>query len=726
MVAVSLNKTVTQTVDPIIELPVGPDTDEIESAIEMQNKSSKEVGKFSLTERKYFPLTRKCMTGSWNGDLGQLSAVKKVISVFVGFVLTILTSVLCAPLIALKNRSIQAFNSLTTEEQSKKILNTHIKKVVAAAKAYQRSPDSHEAKQALEKVNRELAAAIDKIQLEFPGQAAEMEQLIRGQVEKELTGLVLSLRPKSAQDQHRFTIPLAKLVLDGFYPIVNGKANPFMKGVKPQSVTYQFEDGVFSLSPERVIDTFLKETSTNPMRALRHLETNLQAIKRPTEQEAEEVRSAIKDSIAEKLNNPASPEFQSLVAGTLQQCEEINGETMQVMTQDQLNELSDSLVTSGMLTEGQAGVFAAQILGADSPASIKLEEETKKHEKKAKRALGILAPIGIVSALERLGVGPLSRGAAMLAKHLPPKLVEALVKCADVIGKEKLAEIAPKAVALGSAALGLYGLFHGFKAFSGPRLTRGQQAAESFANAVTLRKASFEKLKNIEFQTFDTDATATPVNSWQVEALQKALAEGETLIAQAGDALESAGKNPTPQNVEKAAQLSEKANQRYTEVVKQAESVEEEVQKVTGVSGKPSYVDLSRYFKEAKKAFGKIDKELQGADGKSLRGGKKIDELQRELPQKLDALRAFESVDLQEAIVNIHKVEELEGAIQAVLAGKQAHPSKAEKWEASHQELKRQLQYRQGRIQETLARYAFLKNEIEQMRELINLLTPKG
>jgi hypothetical protein len=726
MSSISFNsKSFDQPIGPTIDQQVGPEVIDqpIGPGEESQNNSSAQVGPFQLMERKYFPLTRQLMTGSWNGDMGHLSVAKKILALFVGSILTLLTSVVCAPFIALKNRQIQAFNTMAPEDQVNTILNKNLDKVVDAAKAYQRSPDDHQAKQKLGEANRALGEALDKIQFEFPNESNVFEQFVREKVENELGSLVISIKPQSSQDQHRFTVPLAKLVLDGFYPMINGKPNPSMKGVKAESITFQFEDGIFSLSQERVTNIFLTQSATNPTKAMNDLQKNLEKIQRPTTQETNEVRLAITNTIAEKLSNPTSPEFQNFVAGALQQCEADGPGVAKIMTDDQLKELTESLVSASILSEEGAEVFSAQVLGTDAPNPSKLEAQTKKHEQQAKKGAAVLIPVGIVSALQRLGFEPIKRTAKFLADHImPTKLLDAVDRLATVIGKDRLNAIAPKAVALGTGALGLYTLYQGYKALTGPRLTKGQEAAQSFADAMQLRKTAFEKLRDIEFQTVEGD-TLNETQESEINALQESIITAESVIGKAGEALEAAGKNPTPKNIERAVVLAEKANQQFEEIAEQAEILESAVQKANAEKvGPPSYMDLDRYFAEAKKAFKRIDKRLKGAQGVSIAGGKKIDELQSGLRKKVKALAAFEMSDLEKARPDIERVAVLEKEIQTVLDNKKADPAKVKKWEKSLPIMRQELSFRKDKIRETHLKHEYLKNEIVQMRELISLM----
>ncbi|HEV7735924.1 MAG TPA: hypothetical protein VGO47_00915, partial [Chlamydiales bacterium] len=338
MSSISSNKSFEQPVGPVVteklEQAVGP---ELDSTPEIQDTTPGSTS-FDLSTRKFLPFTRFAMTGDWNGSLCNLSSVKKVLTCVIAF-LTSLSSIVTVPLIAIQNMKIKAFNLLPTQDKVNKTLTDNIDEVVNTAEAYQRSPDSHKLKLALEKKNRTLGETLDKIKIEFPEEAPQIERMIREQIETRLGSAVISIKPQSSQDQHRFTYPLAKLVLDGFYPMVNGRANAFIKGVSPESITYQFEDGVFAPSKDRIVKNFFAQSEIDPQQAFDDLQIALKNVKRPTQQAADEVRLAIRQGVSDKLNNPSTPQFQKFVTASRHLLDQGQlSEPDQIMSKEQLKD----------------------------------------------------------------------------------------------------------------------------------------------------------------------------------------------------------------------------------------------------------------------------------------------------------------------------------------------------------------------------------------------------
>lgn len=721
--------------DESMDQVVGPEIEKTE------NNTLATENLFTKTRQKRFPLTRWLFTRSVNGSLSQLSAVKKVFVVIVGSIMSLLTFWMGIG-VALRNRVIENFNDKPVEERMKALFQQRLTKVIDAAKAYHQSPDKHEVKQELAKANQELGQMLDEVLLTFPEEADELERAVREKVHAELGALEISIKPHSSQDLHRFTYPLTRLVLDGFYPVVNDMPNPYMKGVTADSIAYQFEDGIFSLSQDRIINLFLKQSATNLKQAVNDLQENLQKIQKPTKQGTEAARDAVMNAIADKLRNPASPEFQEFVTGALAQADlQIGPGVFKSMSQEELNTLADSLVKANILSEPQAEVFRAQVLNAsDQTATEALQEvtDTQNHAKKAKKALVMGVPIGVLSALERFGYEPLKRGGAFLQAHLPQRVLNAVNRCVDAIGKERLATIAPKAVGLGTAALAVYGLYHGYKALTGPQLTPGAMAAQSFASAMEYRKDAFETLRNVELPTNHNPSFENSSES-AIHAFQKSVIDAENRVNEAGEALQAVGTNPTPENIAHAADLAEKAHQQYEQVAKQAkllQDVVEEANKATNVEVAPgmyktkplSYIDLDRLFAEAKKAFKRIDKQLDGAQGLSTQGGKKLDELQKELQKKADGLAAFESCDLEKVRPDVERVAALKQQIGSALVSKKANPKKSPRWEKSFLQMDQELTLREERIKEVRRKHEFLKKEIAHLKELISLMgaTPQA
>lgn len=721
MSAISSNNSFEQPVGPVVteklEQAVGPVVEEPTSEVQDTTPGS---SSFDLSTRKFYPFTRFAITGDWNGSLCNLSAVKKVLTCVIAF-LTSLTSIVTVPLIALQNMKIKAFNLLPTQDKVNKTLTNNIDDVVNTAKAYQRSPDSHKLKLALEEKNRTLGETLDKIKIEFPEEAPQVERMIREQIEMKLGSALISIKPQSSQDQHRFTYPLAKLVLDGFYPMINGRANPFVKGVSPESITYQFEDGVFAPSKERIINNFFAQSEIDPQQAFDDLEIALKNIQRPTQHAADEVRLAIRQSVADKLNHPSTPQFQKFVAASRHLLEQGKfSESDQIMSREQLQELSSSLVTSKILSKGQAEVFLAQVQGdLKGPSLFEVEAKAKQHQQTARKTAWRVAAL---SGAAILGKVASSESVIEYAKQIAPDLVAKASGLLTMINPTVLAYL-PHAAAVTGGAMALYGLYHGYKSMSGPKITIGQEAARSYAIAVESRKEVLDKVRDVEFQAFEA-AVVEDESAVEIATLKQSLIEADALVEKAGHALEAAGKNPTPKLIEKATVISTKAASLYEQIKKKADVLEAAVKKALAQAKvlPPSYTDLSAQLSEAQKILKRVNNRLEGAEGLSNKGGRKLDDLQKSLQKKVKELADFEKLDLAEVRAGVERVKVLEAEIEKVLVEQKAKPAKAKTWAASLVVLHQDLAKCNNRIQEVNEKHSHMKNEIAQMRELITLM----
>jgi len=711
MSSISLNKSVDQPVGPaqVVEPVTSNPASEEQVGPSQETGSNVVTSSFHKENQKFYPIVRKLFTDSWNGDLGQLSTVKKVLAAVTGFFLSLVTSVVTVPLVALKNLQIKAFNAMAPYDQMKRTILDDIEQVVDSAKAYRSSPDSHTRKLDLQKKIHQLGETIDKINMEFPDEATRLTKLIREKVEGELDSLMISIKPQSSHDQHRFTIPLASLVLDGFYPMIGDVPNPIVKGVQAQSITYQFEDGIFNLSQERIIKNFFVQMEKNPLKAAEDLQKNLDKIKRPTKAAAKEVRDAITGAIAEKLNNPTNPEFQKFAIAARQLLDNTPGlDEDNVMSPEQLENLSSSLVSANVLSKAQQEVFLAQVKGDEkAPSLFALEAATKQHEKKARRALKAAIAAAALAASsfgvsQYLSVSPaLQVAQKWFAEHAPALLQTTLVNFGPKV---------PGIAAATAAAAVEYGIYHALRAKKGPKMTHEQEAARSFANAIRSRNETLEKAKDIEYQAFAAELPED-ISKDGLDSLKDSIMQADRLIQRAGDALESAGKNPTPKMIERIIQLTESANEQYQKVKKEAEALAARVD-----------LDLSGHFKEANSALKRVDNRLNGAQGVSDKGNKKLEELQKSLEDKVAALAKFESIDLEQARTDLVRVEVLEAEIQRILEAKKANPAKEKKWELSLAILHKDLVCRKERTKRVHATHEAMKAEIAQIRELIQLL----
>ena len=720
MSTISSNKSFEQPVGPVVteklEQPVGP---EIESASEVQDSLPGSTS-FDLSTRKFYPFTRFMMTGDWNGSLCNLSTVKKVLTCVIAF-LTSLTAIVTVPLIAIQNMKIKAFNILPTQDKANKTLTNNIDEVVNTAKAYQRSPDSHKLKLALEEKNRTLGETLDKIKIEFSEEAPQIERMIREQIEARLGSAVISIKPQSSQDQHRFTYPLAKLVLDGFYPMVNGRANAFVKGVAPESITYQFEDGVFAPSKERIVKNFFAQSELDPQQAFDDLDIALKNIKRPTQHAADEVRLAIKQSVSDKLNNPSTPQFQKFVAASRHLSEQSQlSEIDQIMSKEQLKDLSASLVTSKILSQGQADVFLAQVQGdLKGPSLFEVEAQTKKHQQTTRKTAWGVATLGGAAILGKVAS---SEAISAYATKMAPSLVAKASELLTMIHPSLLAH-APEAAIVAGGAMALYGLYHGYKSMTGPKITIGQEAARSYALAVESRKEALDKVRDVEFQAFEA-AVVDDESSAEIATLKQSLIQADALVEKAGHALEAAGKNPTPKLIEKATVISTKAASIYEQIKKKADALEVVVKKALAQAKAlpPEYTDLTTQLNEARKILKRVNNRLEGAQGLSDKGGRKLDDLQKSLQKKVKELADFEKLDLAEVSVGLARVKVLEAEIAKVLVEQKAKPAKAKTWAASLVVLRQDLANCNLRNQQIQEKHKHMINEIAQMRELITLM----
>ncbi len=720
MSSIAPNKSFEQPVGPVVteklEQAVGP---ELDSTPEVQDTTPGSTS-FDLSTRKFYPFTRFAMTGDWNGSLCNLSSVKKVLTCIIAF-LTSLSAIVTVPLIAIQNMKIKAFNLLPTQEKVNKTLTNNIDQVVNTALAYQRSPDSHKLKLALEEKNRTLGETLDKIKIEFPEEAPQIERMIREQIETRLGSVVISIKPQSSQDQHRFTYPLAKLVLDGFYPMVNGRANAFVKGVAPESITYQFEDGVFAPSKERIVKNFFAQSEIDPLQAYDDLEIALKNIKRPTQQAADEVRLAIKQSVSDKLNHPSTPQFQKFVAASRHLLDQGQlSEIDQIMNKEQLKDLSASLVASKILSPGQAEVFLAQVQGdLKGPSLFEVEAQTKQHQKTARKTAWGVATLGGAAILGKVAS---SETMSAYATRMAPGLVAKASELLTMLHPSLLAH-APEAALVAGGAMALYGLYHGYKSMTGPKITIGQEAARSYAIAVESRKEALDKVRDVEFQAFEA-AVVDDESSVEIATLKQSLIEADALVEKAGHALEAAGKNPTPKLIEKATVISTKAASIYEQIKKKADVLEVAVKKALAQTKAlpPEYTDLSMQLNEARNILKRVNNRLEGAQGLSDKGGRKLDDLQKSLQKKVKELADFEKLDLAEVNVGLARVKVLEAEIAKVLVEQKAKPAKAKTWAASLVILRQDLANCNIRNQQIQEKHKHMINEIAQMRELITLM----
>lgn len=135
MSSISFNKSVENAARPADEQAVGPSAE-----LPVAPVAERSVTTFDRLQQKFFPITRKLLTGSWNGDLGHLSTAKKVLTLVVGSLLSVVTSIVTVPLVALKRMQIKVFNALPLAEKAGKTILDDVNQVVDAAIAYKNSP----------------------------------------------------------------------------------------------------------------------------------------------------------------------------------------------------------------------------------------------------------------------------------------------------------------------------------------------------------------------------------------------------------------------------------------------------------------------------------------------------------------------------------------------------------------------------------------------------------
>ena len=112
-----------------------------------------------------------------------------------------------------------------------------------------------------------------------------------------------------------------------------------------------------------------------------------------------------------------------------------------------MDHLSETLVTSQLLTEGQGDVFLAQVKGDSSaPTLFEVEAKTKQHGQKACKTAAVLGGLGAVAALEHAGYGP-----TKLASYVPEEWTD---KAKALLSKIKLPESIKESLKAGFQALG--------------------------------------------------------------------------------------------------------------------------------------------------------------------------------------------------------------------------------------------------------------------------------
>ena len=74
-------------------------------------------------------------------------------------------------------------------------------------------------------------------------------------------------------------------------------------------------------------------------------------------------------------------------------------------------------------------------------------------------------------------------------------------------------------------------------------MTKGQEAARSFATAIESRKAAIIKVSDVEFKAFEADVVEE-IGHKEIESFKESILQADALVEQAGEALEAAGKKP--------------------------------------------------------------------------------------------------------------------------------------------------------------------------------------
>lgn len=673
---------------------------------------------FPIAEKKYFPMTRLLATGNAQGDLSQLSAARKAMAVF-GAILDVISSVIgivYAAATYFQNREIKAHNARLPDEQVVPALENQLGQVVKAALAYKNSPDSHEKKQALMLQIQKMGESLDMAKFAFPDESEEFEELVRNRIDQELGNVTISLKPHQNDDTGRFDYPLSELVLNGFYRYIDGAENPNMNGVEPEFISYRFEEGIFVPSKERVTNLFYEQAAIDPVKAVKHLTANLNQIHREKPKQTKAAREAVLKPIIEKMRDPNSLEFRTIILGSLGSANPKALERLKNMSDEEIEKFCNKLVGMGVIPESQTAsvlkginnykrlqgaglspfVRGAKTVGALTVAGAAATQMTH---------LPVVGPY-VASSLGKVG-GVLAKGYNLL----PPAVTGPLGSAANYVGSA-LAPYAPYAPYV-AAILGPYALYKAYQYATANDMTPAQKAAKTYnAAAQTMDDA----LATVRTAGKKVEGILEPKEiSQKVGEISVAVQEADQAMNKAAKKIKAAGKDPAklPEAERAVAVAKEKADAVKRLADGFAAQAEDAVK----------YKDLSKLSKRLNKDLQGVDKDLNSLENDFLDlEGKTVYELSVTLNYKLKVRdKCAKALPEKAQVIELYKAE-----ISALINENKSDPTKVEelrtkitKSEQHYQLVAQQFEKVKQQIDQIERRIAELQKNPEQIRDFV-------